>query len=97
MPVYVPCPPICLSIQDNLRQMLGTFGLSLSVFTYVPSPGSGCSMGVFVCAYDEEEAGQGTFGRVWWFLKRGKSESSEWVRRVSISWSCLSPGHDTGI
>lgn len=52
------CPRWPLSFHNSFRQVLGPFGLSLPVFTFIPS--LPCSMGVFVFACDGEEAGQGT-------------------------------------
>lgn len=61
MPVCAPCGPICLSTS---RMTLGKFwGSAASVSPPLHTSRfswSRCSMGVFVCACDGEEAGQGT-------------------------------------
>ena len=59
MPVCVPCALVGLSPSTMaLGKFWGPLVSSLPFFTYIPS--LPCSMGVFVCACDREDAGQGT-------------------------------------
>lgn len=50
-----------LYLQDNLRQILGTFGLSLPVFTYVPSLGSDVQWMCLCVPMMRKRQGRGTW------------------------------------
>lgn len=78
--VCTQCLCLPLYSQDYFRQVLGPFGLSLPIFTYVPFL-LVCVKWICLCVpVMGKRQGREPFGRVWQFLGLwGSLELSKWV------------------